>query len=184
MTLQELNKKLHNLPGVIRNLPPRIGKQAVLFTKQRFAAANWVDNNTEQWPKRKPVKHDKRPGRALLVNTGRLRNSIRVTKTTPNSVTIGTDVPYAGVHNNGFRGSINIPAHTRQRVIRTTVRGSFKGTAIKRKKATLELLANETTVKAHTRRVNMPRRRFIGNSAVLMKQINRLIMAEIGRVFK
>ncbi|MEO8474606.1 MAG: hypothetical protein ABI477_20560 [Chryseolinea sp.] len=39
--------------------------------------------------------------RALLVQTGRLRKSIRLTKVTTNSFSIGSQTPYSAFHNQG-----------------------------------------------------------------------------------
>jgi phage gpG-like protein len=39
--------------------------------------------------------------RNLLVQSGKLRRSIRVVKVSKNSVTVGSDVPYAKIHNEG-----------------------------------------------------------------------------------
>ncbi len=45
-------------------------------------------------------KDKKRPGRAILMNRGRLRNSIRGT-IQGDTIVFGTDVPYAKIHNEG-----------------------------------------------------------------------------------
>ena len=42
--------------------------------------------------------------RAILVKTGDLRRSIRIVAKTADSVTIGTDLPYAQIHNEGGKG--------------------------------------------------------------------------------
>ena len=158
---------LDRVSKAIAALPRRAATLAVNFSKQRFRDQNWVDNTTQPWAKRKQgwVKESrKRQGRAVLVDTGRLRRSIRTVHVDNDSATIGTDVPYARVHNDGFRGRItqNVRTHTR------TVR----------KKA--------VRVKAHerTRRVNIPRRRFIGASPILERQINRMMTVEIIKAIK
>lgn len=52
---------------------------------------------SEKWARRKsPI----RPGRAILVDTGKLRQSIR-SQSTDNSIRFFTDLPYAGIHNEG-----------------------------------------------------------------------------------
>lgn len=102
-------------------LPIKVGDTAILYTKQRFAQANWIDHRVESWRPRKAVtkwgKTKRNKGRALLVDTGRLRRSIRIMGKTSSSVTIGSDVPYASVHNDGFRGSVSqrVKAHTRKK---------------------------------------------------------------------
>jgi phage gpG-like protein len=72
----------------------KMGNEAVnhfkvdVFNAESFDGAHW-----------KPRQKD--DGRRLLVKTGRLRSSIRVMKRTRNSITVGTDVPYAEFHNKG-----------------------------------------------------------------------------------
>lgn len=147
---EKLKRDLENLKKRLLTLPKKVGDTAVLFTKQRFREQAWVDNSTQPWKKRNPnAKRNK--GRALLMNSGRLRRSIRIVGTTSDSVTIGSNVPYAAAHNEGFKGAVQVSAHSR------------KG----------------KPVKAHSRNMNLPVRRFMGPSAALNKQITRLIKAEI-----
>lgn len=84
------------LESRLLTLPVKIGDTAVLFSKQRFAQANWIGNGTEQWRKRKSFgkwgKTKRNKGRALLVDTGRLRRSIRIMSKIAYSITIGSDV--------------------------------------------------------------------------------------------
>jgi len=163
--MQELTpyfNMLTRVSKIIETLPRRAATVAVNFSKQRFTAQNWVDSNTLPWKQRKPIRGEsrKRAGRAILVDTGRLRRSIRTIRVTTNSATIGTDVPYAQAHNEGFRGNVrqSVRAHTR---------------------------ANKP-VKAHTRVINqnIPKRRFMGNSAVLEQQLQRMMTSEIIKAIK
>lgn len=53
---------------------------------------------SEKWARRKsPVRNE---GRAILTNTGQLRRSIQ-SRTTENSITFYSDLPYAEIHNEG-----------------------------------------------------------------------------------
>jgi len=145
------------------DLLPRIAAtEAVNFSNERFKAQNWVDNSTQPWPKRKPTRGESRSrsNRAILVDTARLKRSIRVVEIRKDSATIGTDVPYALAHNDGFRGTVT------QKVRSHTRRGR--------------------TVKAHSRtmQMNLPRRRFIGVSSVLEKRLERVITARLIKSFK
>ncbi len=154
---------LDRVSKVVDKLPARAATEAVNFSKERFRAQNWVDNTTEPWKKRKPVKGEsnRRTGRAVLTDTGRLKRSIRKVRVTKTSAVIGTDVPYAKANNDGYRGRVNqrVRAHTRR-----TQRGNVNVTAHTR-----------------TKNMNLPRRRFIGVSAQLDKQIKRMMLAEISR---
>lgn len=120
---EEAMKKLQdNLATTLRELPPVVGEAAVNFTLDNFDRQAWLGNTTEKWQKRKnPTKWGKRDdeGRALLVKTGKLKRSIRISRIVENSVYIqagGADVPYAKVHNEGFRGAVTqkVKPHVRK----------------------------------------------------------------------
>ncbi|MBI9063269.1 MAG: phage virion morphogenesis protein [Marinilabiliaceae bacterium] len=180
----EYIQMLDRVAGVIDKLPARAATEAVNFSKERFRAQNWVDNGTGPWPKRKPVKSEsrKRSGRATLVDTGRLRRSIRKVSVTRERAVIGTDVPYAQAHNDGFRGRAtqNVRAHTRKN--REEARSRDASGRYKKKSSA----GGSIQVKAHTRtqNMNLPRRRFIGSSSVLDRRITRMMTAELMRAIK
>ena len=154
---------LNRVTNAIKTLPRRAASLAVTFSKQRFRDQAWVDNNTDTWKKRAPGRTKesrKRQGRAVLVDSGRLRRSIRVVSVTDYRAVIGSDAPYARAHNDGFRGRVSqsVRSHTR----------------MSRKKRPVRVSAHSRTITK-----NLPRRRFIGASAVLDKQIERMMTAEI-----
>ena len=163
--MSELNNYfalLDRVSKTIETLPRRAANEAVNLSKERFKKQNWVDTNTEPWKKRKPIRGEsrKRSGRAILTDTARLRRSPRVVYVDGKKAIIGTDVPYADTHNEGFRGRVkqNVRKHTR------------KG----------------SSVKAHTRIINqnIPQRRFMGNSAILDARIQRIMLSEIVKSMK
>lgn len=96
----------------LRELPPIIGEEAVNFTLDNFERQGWLGNSVEPWQKRKnPTKWGKRDetDRAILVKTAKLKRSIRISKIHEHKVTIqagGADIPYARVHNEGFKGDV------------------------------------------------------------------------------
>lgn len=155
---------LDRVSRTVTTLPRRAAVLAVAFSKQRFRDQAWVDNSTEPWKKRAKgwaKASRKRQGRAVLVDTGRLKRSIRTISADANRAVIGTDAPYAQAHNNGFRGRVS-----------QQVRGFTR----KGKRGTQQVRAH-----SRTRSVNLPRRRFIGASDILDKQITRMMTAEIIR---
>ncbi len=139
-------------------LPARVATCAVNFSKQRFVEQNWHDTTPEPWKPRSGKRRggEKRQNGAILVDSGRLKRSIRVISADANRVIIGTDVPYAEIHNEGLDGQVNVRQHTRR---------SRKGRLY--------------TVRAHTRRVHMPQRRFLGESHELANQLENLITTEL-----
>lgn len=163
--------KLNRLSKLYRKFPEMAAIEAVNFSKERFVRKNWVDRTVTKWKERKPSpewqseQQKKAAARgSLMVKSGRLKRSIRKIKVTQNSVTIGTDVPYAQAHNEGaeINTTVNVKKHSRKR----------KG--------------REETVKAHRRKrkIKLPERRFIGESAVLLRRLERLVQREISDILK
>lgn len=147
----------------INSLPARIAACAVNFSKERFVKQNWLDETAEPWEKRRGRRRggDKRQGGAVLVDSGRLKRSIRVVSATKERIVIGTDVPYAEIHNEGFEGRQNVRAY--QRRSRT---------------------GKVHTVRAHTRRMSMPERRFLGESQELAGRIENLMVTELNKALQ
>lgn len=181
LTNNQIRAKAAALRSRLLTMPIKIGDTAVLFTKQRFAQGNWIGNTVEQWRPRKAHtkwgKTARNRGRALLVDTGRLRRSIRIMKSTSTSVTVGSDVPYASAHNDGFKGKVSqaVSAHTRRKFGKEKIGRS-----------TRKVVVGTSQVSAHTRSIkqNIPRRKFIGQSPYLDKQIYRIIASEIAKAIK
>jgi len=170
-----------NLERTLAALPTKAGAIIVQHSNQAFVLGGWTDDSFEPWT---PIqsKKAKDEGRAILVLTGRLRRSIRVINTTVDSVTVGTNVPYAKIHNEGgtalhyAHGQIlnfdHAPTNGRwrfgkartvqqQRGIKTIRRASFK----------------EYTTK-------MPQRKFLGNSRRLTRDISTMFTTDITNAFK
>ena len=176
-------------------LPYKAGVIMVAYSKDRFKYQNWIDTYPEPWQRRsskKPWtnkgKAKNNAGRALLIQSGRLRRSIRIMSTNANSVTIGSDVPYAAVHNDGLR--VNTTQRVRQFTRMNKKRDAYGVTGSKEGKKSTRIKFGKTAsgisvVKAHDRKVNykMPRRRFMGESKYLSNQISRMIGAEINKIF-
>ena len=147
----------------INSLPARIAACAVNFSKERFVKQNWLDETAEPWEKRRGRRRggDKRQGGAVLVDSGRLKRSIRVVSATKERIVIGTDVPYAEIHNEGFEGRQNVRAYQRQ-----------------------SRTGKVHTVRTHTRRMSMPERRFLGESQELAGRIENLMVTELNKALQ
>lgn len=96
--LREFQKKRSQLPRMI-------AKEAVNFSNDAFRRGGWTDDTFDPWVARKrPNKADRATGRrrALLVDSGNLRRSIRASKTSFNEIRIGAyGIAYATYHNQG-----------------------------------------------------------------------------------
>lgn len=88
-------RKLAKVKQVLRKLPRDIGNEALLWFINNFKKQQSPEGHP--WQARK----DGDSSRALLVKSGRLRKSIRVTRVASNGARIGTNVNYAKYHNQG-----------------------------------------------------------------------------------
>lgn len=162
LSIKELESRFK---GVLVRLPAIAGNEVVNFALDNFKKQGFLGNSFQPWAKRKTFgswgKANSREGRALLVKTGQLRRSIRVTSITTNSVTVGSNVPYAKTHNEGLRlGFIQtVKPFTRK---------------------------NGQSVKQHSRRIDqrIPARPFLADSPYLTAKLKRVITAEIMKALR
>lgn len=176
--LLDFTRKLDALSRAYTTLPNEIAAVAVNFSKECFVSQSWLDTTKENWKQRKRDRlsknGNKTKNQTLLVQTGRLKRSIRKIKADESQIVIGTDVPYAQIHNEGgtINKSVAVKAHTVKSHSRTR-----KG----RKEQ-----VKEFTVRAHARKMNttIPRRQFLGESYTLSKRIINLITARFARALK
>lgn len=157
----------HRIQAAQQKLPDIIGTEVINSAADNFREEAYFG---EKWKPRK----DKRNKRKLLVKSGILHRSPRVVRSQPGLVIVGSDVPYAAIHNDG--GSINRAARSetfvRNRVKRGARKGSFRrGTTAGRGQ----------TYRSYT--INMPRRRFLGAHPVLKKKLEGVIKQEIYKAF-
>lgn len=123
---------------------------------------------------RRSFARDEAESRAVLVQSGRLRRSIRIVDATADTVRVGTDVPYAQLHNQGgtLTGSVQVRAHRRRRFESDEVSAPRA-----RKAKTVRVHIGDSQVKAHTRTQNttIPRRQFMGYSRALNDDVARYL---------
>lgn len=173
-----LNAVEKHFKQVLQYAPGMLGNDAVNFFLDSFQRQGWLGNSVEPWRQRRG-NSKRNKGRAVLVQSGRLRRSIRITGISGGVVTIGTDVPYAKAHNEGFKGVVNVKEHTRNRFGKEKI-GSGKFTKNgKERMKTVQRITGSGAVKAHTRKVNLPRRQFMGESPYLTKILQRRLTAEL-----
>ena len=136
-------------------LPEVMAEEAAEYSRTRFSEKAF---DGKPW---KPVSSKYKPRRGtLMVRSGALLNSIRVAQVTPNKVVISagnSKVTYAQAHNEGFTGSVVIPAHDRR---------TKKG--------------NTVQVKAHKRMMRIPQRQFLGACS----ELERILKREAEALFK
>lgn len=176
------------LDEIMHRLPAQLGAEVVKFSHERWAQQGWLGARFEPWKQRKGGGWGKadNPKRGLLLQTGRLRRSVRVVRVTADYVVVGTDVPYARVHNEGFSGRVTQQVHAHERK-KTSLGITGSRTGKTRTRITYGRKVTGTgTVKAHTRTIYMkiPRRQFLGDSPYLQQRLQRFIAAEIMKAAK
>lgn len=159
-------------------LPRQAKDLGLQFFKSRFRAQGWYDQSFQPWPRRKK-KDKRRPGRALMIDRGRLRNSLRAS-ISGSKITFGTDVPYSKIHNEG--GTIHHPGGERILAHKRITRGKRKGRVLFAKNNSNATFSQKAKVGPYT--IKMPKRQFMGPSAHLDKVIKRKIELEIRKIFK
>ncbi len=176
---------------VLHTFPTLAGNEVVNFAKDNFRKRGFQGSSFIAWRPRKQRTRwgitPRNKGRALLVDTGRLRRSIRVLYTNQQGVAVGSDVPYAAAHNNGLR--LGIIQNVRQHQRRKTKFGAIQGKALKtRSKVTFGRVdtGNKSVVKAHRRRINqrIPERRYLGESPYLSRNINKVCTAALMKALR
>jgi phage gpG-like protein len=160
-----------------------LGDESLKFFKKGFTKQGWEDVVLEKWKKRKKPK----PKHPILVKSGNLKRSIAILQNTSYKIILGTNVPYAKIHNEGFDGVENVKAHTRTRNIKANIRGGgvfINGKFSKGKLKKVKIIGATGKVKAHTRNMVMPQRQFMGHSTQLSYLQIKRITKNIDSCFK
>lgn len=157
--------------------PGMTGKKAMRFIDDNFRKQSWEGM---PWKKRKGGPRNK--GRALLIDRGVLRRGNNF-RTTSGAVTVFNYIKYAKAHNNGYSGSVSIPAHKRK------LYGKFATTSLKTKKSRLtKQYRGDAGVRAHNRMLRIPRRQFMPTaerpSPTLNREISRQTNLDILKILK
>lgn len=100
-----LNRVRARLRNLGRDILKDAAREAVNFSKESFRKQGWTDNGLSPWKQRKTKnRSDKRTTakRAILVDTGALRRSIRVAAVTSLRARVVAETVYAKRHNQGL----------------------------------------------------------------------------------
>lgn len=151
----KIDKLLENcMEEIMQGTAQIVAETSVEYFQNTFRTKKFDGN---PWA---PPRVPKRSG-SLLVQSGALLNSIRPVLVSPERIVIAAGnekVDYVQIHNEGFKGSVTVPAH-----IRHTRRG-------------------DQTVRQHTRSVNIPQRQFIGAARELETELQKRIEAYVESV--
>lgn len=181
-TGKPLKQQLSEFKRLRVDLPTLVGNEAVNFFKQGFRRQGFIDESFKPWAKRSP-KAKRNKGRNILVDSARLWRSIRVLHKVPGRmVNVGTDVPYAQAHNEGFTGIEHVRPHKRTATVKRKAYGSYKGTAAKRRAATITMSGARHNVKGFSRKMRLPQRRIIGRSRFFDRRIKMILEYRLKRI--
>ena len=154
--MKELERHLNT---VLQQAPRAVGSLAVNHFKDSFRLQRFNDKASPRWP---VTKSGKSSGILIGKQSGRLRNSIRVTRASLKEVRIGTDVDYARIHNEG--GEVHPRVTPKMRKFAWAMSYKAKG-AEKEKWKGLAL------TKKSKLDIRIPQRKFMGRSSSLNRTI-------------
>ena len=178
----ELKKKQTELKRYVNNVfPRRAGRIAVRFINGNFRAQGWQGRTFQRW------KKNARKG-TILVKTGRGRRGTSFTTATA-EVRVYNDVLYMGVHNRGFSGTVRVREHWRRTFGKKKVgSGRFSVKTRKERMKTVTTVKTIGKVQAHTKKMNIPKRKFMPenmqDSPVLANALQREITRSLNKIFQ
>lgn len=193
--------KFYELNNLVRSvLPVKIGAMAKRHFQDSFRNGGFTDQSLQPWPKSRRLEdgsdsaRDQNP--TLLSSRKHLFSSIKYT-TRPGAVRITNDVKYAAIHNEG--GQIPITRKMR----RFAWAKYFEAAGIERKPKQYFAKKQRHSKSGQPAKpippgalkwkrlaltkktaITMPKRQFMGDSAVLRKKIGRKIESEITKLLK
>lgn len=179
---EEIRKKGLKVQDYFQNkLPQKTANKVLRFVNGNFRAQGFQGTYFKKW---KPSK--KKKG-STLIESGRLRAGTTVSVSSE-GIKIRNSMPYADVHNEGFKGKISVRAHSRNKYSKTKI-GTGKLTKTgKQRKKTVTYKSGESSVKAHSKKVNIPRRQFMPTvkrpSKTLENSINTMMEKDVAKIMK
>lgn len=160
-SLEEIYRKLTGIatPARKRELLEQIGATHESQVRRRIQNEKTAPDGTA-WPAwSEQYAKTRHGGQSLLSGEGELLSSIE-NQLLSHAVAIGTPLVYGGVHQNGFDGRINVPAHQRR------ITQAF-GKALKAPKT--------ISVSAFSRQMSMPQREYLGLSTSNRNEMLKVI---------
>ena len=160
----QLELKLNELPLIV-------GNEVVNYSLEAFDRQAWEN---APWKARQSKKDS---GRSILIKSGRLKRSIRIISSSPSSVIVGSDVPYAAIHNNGgiIGRAPRSETFKRPRFLKGDNKGAFR--KFRKEERLISSPVRGLTFKAYN--INMPQRRYLGITPELKERIRQRVIKEL-----
>ena len=187
MTPEEFNKKLAAKQKQVkqyaeRQFPVMAGNTALRFVDGNFRAQGFQGRGFKRW------KENARGGTILVSpGGGSLRAATYVTFQIA-MATLRNNMKYAKVHNEGFKGSVTVKAHSRNRMGKIKVGTGRFNKSGKERMITKTTKIGQSSVKAHTRQMNIAQRQFMpirdNDSPTLVRAIERQVSKDLINIVK
>ena len=168
---QAFAKFKSNIDELQRILPQVLANEAVDDVLNNFDTESF---NGMKWQETKS-----KDGRKILVRRGFLKRSVQVYGTSNNGFKLGSDLPYAAVHNNGLTIKRARRSETFQR--NRVKKGNLKKGIKKGQFAKGTSNGQGFSFKAYS--FKMPMRKFIGETVALRVKLYRTAKQEYLRIF-
>lgn len=170
-------------------------RQELPVVVSNMAQNEFIDNFTRQgyykdngmfvhWRATKSGKQNRfgQKSRGILIGKGRLRRAFQK-RPDYNTARVVNTMPYAKVHNEGFKGNVNVKAHTRT-FYNKQKQGTGKFTKKGKERMQTVLVKRATSkVAAHTRYINMPARPFMVTGKPFSIALDRMLERDLTRMF-
>lgn len=164
--------KVEQVRRALDQMPAKIGNLAERHFKESFRRKGFEDDGFQPWPARK------RQGLgSLMIVTGALKRSIRRVRITTNSVTIVAGdgkVGYAQIHNEG--GTVHPTVTDKMRKL------AWAKSKSARNSAEASMWKGLALTKQSSLSIDIPQRKFMGQSASLDRKTISLITNELNKV--
>lgn len=173
----ELAKKQAELKRYVNvEFPKRAGNISLRFINGNFRAQGWQGNTFQPW------KETARNG-TILVRKGKLRRGTKLS-TSIGVARLYNDVPYAGVHNRGFKGLVFVKPHKRQVFEANKVATGRLTKTGKAQMKTIHTVKSVGWVRGHHREMNIPKRQFMPEDMTQSPVLYNAVRREIERTLK
>lgn len=168
-----------------RALPEVISNIALNDFKSNFKRQGYVNKNGVFIPWKKTKKkssrtYRRRKSKGILIGSGRMLRSMRRASTYKEARVV-SNLPYTATHNEGFKGTVNVSAHSRNSYSKK--REKTRTRSGRSRERTFTAVKGTGEVKAHKRKVNIPQRPFMVTSKTINDEIEEHVFKEIDKIW-
>lgn len=174
------------LQSTQRTLPSVLANVGTNFFISNFDKEGFQDDSLERWKPRQAKGKVKKKDqtRKILVKSGKLKRAVNKSvkeKSFKRIVWQVSGIPYAAVHNDGFKGLQYVKSYSRDLIgKKKEATGTYSIKTRKVNTRTVKYVKGQSVVSEHVRQINIPQRKFMGPSRTL----NTLFRKKIIEAYK